>query len=274
MNRQNIYAAVEWIQNAPTEEPGLLRGEDFMLRYAQPESTAAKRLRREADLLPKLTQLDLSVPILLEFYEGGEVSPLTTSLQAPVDNPSGIWRYGTAEEPDEVWEQIGAYLQKLHQADAIFAFPEQRLPEPGSALTTLREEGILSAETATLLGNILEMLRSELSAEPVVNLHGRLTPDRLILDEEDQLLGIWDWSHARVGSAPLDFLHLPASATEGMLRSYPFPDFPLHLEQAYLQQLLLDLQQTATGDHHALDRITSRSLEWWLRGMTRSSVQN
>lgn len=274
MNRQHIYAAVEWIQNPPTDEPGLLLGEDFILRYAQPESPAARRLKREAEVLPKLAQLDLRTPTLLEFYEGGEVSPLTTSLQVPLHASSGIWRYGTAEEPDEVWQQVGAYLQKLHRADAIFPSPQRQMPEPGPALFMLREEGILSSKTAALLGNILKMLKTESPAERIVNLHGRLTPDRLILGEDDQLLGIWDWSHAGLGAAPLDFLHLPASATEGILRTYHSPDFLLHLEQAHLQQLLLNLQQAAAGDHHALDRITSRSLEWWLKSIQRISTQN
>ncbi|WP_309572860.1 phosphotransferase, partial [Deinococcus sp.] len=118
MSADDALTILNFLDDSPTAVPGVLRQGEILVRYAQPGTPASDRIRRDAEMLLALAPHGLPGPELLELDLGGRRVKHAFSLQRLPHPEAVLGRGGLVStdkgETGELWQQVGAYLRRLH----------------------------------------------------------------------------------------------------------------------------------------------------------------
>ena len=116
MTPQDALTVLNFLDQAPSHQPLVLRQDDTLIRYAQPGSPGAERIKRDAEMLLALSPHGLPGPELLELDLSGRRTRHAFSLQR-LPHPGAV--PGTEGEGDALWRQVGEYLRQLHDLPVL-----------------------------------------------------------------------------------------------------------------------------------------------------------
>ncbi|MDR6219853.1 phosphotransferase [Deinococcus soli (ex Cha et al. 2016)] len=255
MTPQDALTVLNFLDQAPSHHALVLRQDDTLIRYAQPGSPGADRIRRDAEILLALSPHGLPGPELLELDLSGRRTRHAFSLQM-LPHPGAM--QGREGEGEALWHQVGAYLHQLHDLPILatgFVIPS---PDPLRLLEDLNENMIITDSDTEWLSSWITSLQQEAGEPRMATLHGSLRPANLLLSPDRQrLLGVQDWTCAHAGDTARDVVHLPLNAYGAISEGYGGPPAPMLL--AFITRLLLDLRDAAQG-HPGLAAATTRLL--------------
>lgn len=253
MTPYDALTVLNFLDQAPTQAPATLRQGETLVRYAQPGTVAADLIRRDAEMLLALSPHGLPGPELLELDLGGRRVRHAFSLQRL---PHPDVAQGQEGDRDEVWHQLGAYMQRLHALPVLATGVLVPSPDPLRLLEHLNEEQVLTDRDLVWLEDWIRSLQQKSGGPQPATLHGSLRPTNVLLSRDRKtFLGLLDWSRAQAGDAARDFVYLPLEICAVLGREDEQRTAAMLL--AFVTQLLLDLREAAQG-RLALAAATSR----------------